>query len=186
MEGNLNRIKDNNTRNGTVITVWYLFCAVTAMIWILRWGIAGRTIISCLFLFFLTLIAECDIRTMRIPDRLVIVCGAAGLLSVPFFPEISLADRGLGMAGVSILLLCITLLAPGSFGGGDIKLMAASGLFLGWEGNLRAFSLAVFTAGAFCLWMLLWGKLERKARISFAPFICAGILMQITGSGCLW
>ena len=59
MEGNLNRIKDNNTRNGTVITVWYLFCAVTAMIWILRWGIAGRTIISCLFLFFLALIAEC-------------------------------------------------------------------------------------------------------------------------------
>ena len=112
-------------------------------------------------------------------------CMWSGRASVcPVFPGDQSGRQG--MAGVSVLLLCITLLAPGSFGGGDIKLMAVSGLFLGWEGNLRAFSLAVFTAGAFCLWMLLWGKLERKARISFAPFICAGILMQITGSGCLW
>lgn len=165
-----------------MITVWYIFCVMTAMLCALRWGICGRTLTACLFLFFLALGAGCDIRTMHIPDRIVLACGTAGILSVPFFREISLADRIWGVFGVSVLLLCIALLVPGSFGGGDIKLVAASGMFLGWEGNLLAFSLAVFMAGAFCVWMLLWGKLGRKSRIAFGPFLCAGIILQMTGS----
>lgn len=179
-----NMIMENKTERAVRI-IWYSFCVIIAAISIRRFGIGGRVFTAGLFLLSLALAGAEDIRTMHIPDWITAACGAAGLLSIPFFPEISLAGRCLGAFGVSGLLLCITLLAPGSFGGGDVKLTAASGIFLGLEGNLRAFALAVFMAGAFCVWMLFRGKLGRRDRIAFGPFLCAGMMLQAAGSGYL-
>ncbi len=156
--------------------------AASVIICLGKWGMSGRSFTACMFLLFLTVAAREDVRTKRIPNRMVIGAGTAGMLSVLFFPEVSIGSRGIGMLGVSLLLLIITLIVPGSFGGGDIKLMTASGIFLGWEYNLRAFVLAVFTAGVYCSWMLLRGKMNRKDHIAFGPFLCAGIMAEVIGS----
>ncbi len=138
-----------------------------------------KRLIEYMFLLLLATAVWKDIRTRRIPNVIVLGIAAAGIFSIPFFPVISLADRGIGIFCVSVPLLVLTWIVPGCFGGGDIKLMAASGIFLGWEANLEAFALAVFLAGGYCIWMLLRKKLSRRERIAFGPFLCAGIIAKM-------
>ena len=92
----------------------------------------------CIFLI-LFLIAWIDGKTKRIPDRLLAVLLAAEICAVPFFPEIEMAERGMGILCVSVPLLMLNLIRPGAFGGGDIKLSAVSGMFLGWRRMADAF-----------------------------------------------
>ena len=138
-----------------------------------------KRLIEYMFLLLLATAAWKDIRTRRISNAIVLGIAAAGIFSIPFFPAISLADRGIGIFCMSVPLLVLTWIVPGCFGGGDIKLMAASGIFLGWEANLEAFALAVFLAGGYCIWMLLRKKLSRRERIAFGPFLCAGIIAKM-------
>lgn len=136
---------------------------------------AGRIAVTGLFLGILAIVAWIDRKTMTIPDKLVLAVLGASLLSAAFFPEIGWKERILGMCSASLLLLAITLCVPGAFGGGDIKLMAACGVFLGWRYSLLALVAAVFFGAAYGGWMLATGKAERKTQIAFGPFLCMGM-----------
>lgn len=141
----------------------------------------GRAVVICLLFAVLSAVAQADKKTMTIPDQLVLATLGVGVLSIPLFPEIGLQDRMLGMCSASLLLLGITLCVPGAFGGGDIKLMAACGLFLGWRCSLLALGIAIFAGAAYGARMLATGKADRKARIAFGPFLCIG-----TAAAVLW
>lgn len=141
----------------------------------------GRAVIICLFLGVLAVVARTDKKTMTIPDKLVLAALGVSLCSIPFFPEIGLMERVFGIYSASILLLLITLCVPGAFGGGDIKLMAACGVFLGWRYSLLALVIAIFLGAAYGVWMLTIGKADRKSRIAFGPFLCIGM-----GIAVLW
>ena len=64
---------------------------------------------------------------------------------------------------------------PGGFGGGDIKLMAAAGLFLGWQRTLLAGFLALVGGGTYGIWLLAARKAGRRDHFAFGPFLCAGL-----------
>lgn len=106
----------------------------------------------------LTAAAWIDGKTRTIPDKLVLAVLGVSLLSIPLFPEIGLPDRLFGMCSASLLLLVLTLCVPGAFGGGDIKLMAACGVFLGWRYSLLALGIAVFLGAAYGSWLLFIKK----------------------------
>lgn len=133
-----------------------------------------------LFLVLLAIVAFVDMSAMKIPNRLVAAVALLGALSIPLFPEISLWERGFGMLCVSLPMFMITLIVPGGFGGGDIKLMAVFGLFLGYKKIALAFVVAIMAAGIYCIRMLAMGKMERKSRFAFGPFLCLGISIAIT------
>lgn len=139
----------------------------------------GRTGVICLFFAVLSAVALSDKKTMTIPDKLVLAALGVGLFSIPLFPEIGLPERLLGMCSASLLLLGITLCVPGAFGGGDIKLMAACGLFLGWRCSLLALGIAIVAGAAYGIRMLATGKADRKARIAFGPFLCIGMAVSV-------
>ena len=73
-----------------------------------------------------------DLRTMIIPDCLVLSCFFISLLSIPF-TNLFLLEHIIGFFIVSIPLYMMTILIPDCFGGGDIKLIAVCGLFIGWK-----------------------------------------------------
>ena len=92
--------------------------------------------------------------------------------------QISPRMRILGLLAVSFPMLLISMIRPGAFGGGDIKLMAACGMILGAEGILVAASIGLCLAGGFCLAGLITGRLDRKCRLAIGPFLSIGVLMS--------
>jgi len=133
--------------------------------------------------FCLLCIAWIDWDTMRIPDRLIIIIVLAGFSWVLLY-QIFWQDALLGvLAGALPLLLIdrivrLTAKKPG-FGFGDVKLMAAAGLFLGWYGVFIAYGIAFIAAGVFASYLLLTKKAERGSYLAFGPFLCLGILLSL-------
>ena len=103
----------------------------------------------------------------------------------------------LGIAGVSIIgftpvkLLGILIALPfllaavffGGMGGGDIKLMAAAGLFLGWQNTLLAMFFGIVFGGMYGIYLLAAKKAGKKDHFAFGPFLCAGIVIAMLFGG---
>lgn len=62
-----------------------------------------------------------------------------------------------------------------AFGGGDIKLMAGAGFFLGARLTVVAAFLGILLGGGFGALLLAAKKADRKTRFAFGPFLCIGI-----------
>ena len=139
-----------------------------------------------LFLALLSIISSVDIATMEIPNTFVIAALVLGIISIFTMPGTSLPSRILGMFVVSVPLLLITLLIPGAFGGGDIKLMAACGLFLGTKLTLLSFAFAVLTGGLYGIWLLVMKKKRGKEHFAFGPFLCLGMAAALFIGDRVW
>lgn len=113
-----------------------------------------------------------DIKSRVIPDRLVFsgLCYflviRIGYADQPYFHYL------LGViAGAGILYIC-ALIRPGSFGGGDIKLLAVVGAALGWQESLIFLCLLLGIAGIYAVSVFLAWK-DRKSLIPLSPFFLA-------------
>lgn len=126
----------------------------------------------------LVMITVVDAYTQTIPPVLNIILGALGFLSILTMPGISVAERVIGFFCISVPMFLIVLLVPGGFGGGDIKMMAASGILLGWKGNLAAFFIGLIIGGIYGAFLLISGKKGRKEHFAFGPCLSIGIFVS--------
>ncbi|GAA2958779.1 A24 family peptidase [Microbacterium schleiferi] len=133
-------------------------------------------------------LAIIDIRSHRLPNRLVALAGASGL--------VLLAGAAVTGGGIDALLrsllaalalfaayLALRMLSAGGVGGGDIKLAAVIGLYLGWLGwgSVLVGTLAGFVLGGlFAAAMLLIRRAKRRTAIPFGPWMIAGAWVAIT------
>ncbi|MCI8639953.1 MAG: prepilin peptidase [Coprococcus sp.] len=135
---------------------------------------AGALLTAGAFTVILIFTAVSDSRTKRIPDLYSAGILLLSLLSAAISDEASVSSRLIGLFCVSVPMLLLTTARPGAFGGGDIKLMAACGAFLGWESAVAAMGIAIFAGGAASAVMLLTRQKSRKERFAFGPFLCIG------------
>ena len=143
-----------------------------------------------LLLCLLVQISLCDVRTMRIPDRLnlaVLLLGI-GKRAVPVLagqadvPAVLLSFAGSVLSGLLAAALPMYLIAvafPGSLGGGDIKLAAAAGVYLGAAGVLRGTGAGVVIAGIYAAGCLVLHKKTARQTFPLGPFLALGYLSQI-------
>ena len=90
--------------------------------------------------------AAMDLLTMKIPNRISVLMVLA-FLPLALLARLSAWDIADHVAaGLLMLALGVLLFIPGWFGGGDAKLMAAVGLWIGTE-NLLPYMLWVALAG---------------------------------------
>ena len=123
-----------------------------------------------------------DAETQTIPDRLnlaLAVCGAVSVLLSPadWLPHV------IGALCVSVPMFLLCLVIDGAFGGGDIKLMAAAGLFLGWQNTLLAMFFGIVFGGIYGIYLLAAKKAGKKDHFAFGPFLCAGIVIAMLFGG---
>lgn len=156
-----------------------LFGGCIALLCVFKIGYNLAAITVFAFLGMLTVVALVDIDTMEIPNGFVLTILVIGLVSVVTVPGISLTQRLIGLVSVSLPLLLITLIIPGAFGGGDIKLMGACGLLLGWKMNLISLFLAVLTGGFYGMYLLGTRRKGRKEHFAFGPFLCVGMFISL-------
>ena len=132
-----------------------------------------------LFVTALAVVAIYDIKKKEIPDRYVLFIVLLAVLDALTSAEWSFTSRLLGAVCVSVPLLCIAVAVKGAFGGGDVKLMAAGGLFLGWRLILTSAALAFLAAGGYVAVLLCLKCVTKKTEIAFGPFLCMGMLISL-------
>jgi leader peptidase (prepilin peptidase)/N-methyltransferase len=66
-----------------------------------------------------------------------------------------------------------------AMGLGDVKLIAAIGTFVGWEGILFTIAAASFIGAAYGLATIALGKRERSSKIPFGPYLAVGAIIWL-------
>lgn len=111
--------------------------------------IASLTLLDAVLLVVLAASAWTDLRSRRIPNALTV----GGLVvALGIRATMGWAALGDGLIGTAVALLVIVpLFATGGFGGGDAKLLAAVGAFMGPGGFLIALLCTALAGGLLAL-----------------------------------
>ena len=133
-----------------------------------------------LFCVFLLAMAVIDFRTGLLPDRGNLYLAALGLVMAWLLGEVQ--DALLGAA----LLFALRTLSRGGIGLGDVKYASAFGIWLGWQGTLLALVLAFAIGACLALVLLGTGRLGRRDRLAFGPFLSAGAYLSYIGGTAFW
>ncbi len=155
---------------------------LTGLLFAVMYGYFG---LSPVLLKYLTLgsvliaVTFIDLEHYLIPDRLVIFALAAGLPLHFWAGDRTTLSALLGLLTAGGFLLFLAVVSRGGMGGGDIKLAAATGFYLGWPHGLLAVFLACVLAGLLGLMLVLARLKGRKDAIPFGPFIVAGTLAAL-------
>ena len=140
----------------------------------MRWqGLAALAL--CGVLLSISLI---DAETQTIPDRLNLAVGVLAVVHLLLRPA-GWGQSLIGAVCISVPMLILCLIIPGAFGGGDIKLMAAAGLYLGWPHTLLAAFFAILGGGGYGMYLLAARKADKKDHFAFGPFLCVGIVLAL-------
>ncbi len=142
---------------------------------LVRFGFSAQTLLFCLASSALLGLSLVDWRIQEIPEGFNIFLLLLGLVRV-FLDRQHWPLYVAGFFAVSLPLLLIFLLSKGkAIGGGDVKLMAAAGLLLGWKNILAAFVMACI-AGSMI--HILRMKLAGAPRVlALGPYLSGGIYL---------
>lgn len=127
-----------------------------------------------------------DIKRMEIKDGCHIGIAVLAVIAIFIVPETDIVSKLLGALCISVPMLALTLIIPGAFGGGDIKLMAAAGLFLGWKALVVSAVLAIFAAGGYALFLVVKKRADKGWRFPLGPFLSMGLAVSALWGEDLW
>lgn len=132
-------------------------------------------ILGGIVLLLLFQIGKTDWETKTIPNKWSVLLAVIGFIYGHLIFRMPIVEQFFGMLAVSGLLLFLVFLKPGTIGGGDIKLMAASGLMLGIKANFVSFYVGLLGATVYIIIQFLRGKIRWETKFPLGPFLCAGI-----------
>lgn len=141
--------------------------------------ISSRGAVIFVYLGILLAVSLIDWDTQMIYDRFHILILLLGIAALWLFPEHGIRDRIIGASVISIPMLLLSLAIPGAFGGGDMKLMAASGFFLGTAGIVCAMFFGLLTGGGYGAVMLAKKRLKGNDHFAFGPFLAFGLALSV-------
>ncbi|HLC20526.1 MAG TPA: A24 family peptidase, partial [Candidatus Methylomirabilis sp.] len=149
---------------------------VTILLFLLAWTRFGLTLEwfrAVVLLSALVVVTGIDLDHRIIPDRITLSGIPVGLFLAWLLPPGIVSSVVGTVIGGGIFYL-VALLSRGGMGGGDIKLAAMLGAFLGWSTALLALFLGVLAGGVVGVVLLLLGVRGRKDPIPFGPFLALG------------
>lgn len=141
------------------------------------YGFSYEALLGCLIVSLLLCVFLVDAGTMTIPNGLVLAFFAPCALDLLLTGLDGIWWRVLGFFVVSVPMLLLSKFIPGSFGGGDIKLIAVCGFLLGTGPVLFAAFLAIVSCGFAAIGLLVSKRVKKGTHIAFGPYLAAGILL---------
>lgn len=143
----------------------------------LVYGLSLEAILYCLSVSALLALSVIDWRTQEIPLGFNIFILIIGLIHV--VTDLSnWSQYVIGLFAVSGFLLLLWLITKGKgIGDGDIKLMAATGLLLGWQLNIVAFLLGCIIGSVVHLTRMAIKKVGRQ--LAFGPYLSMGVYIAM-------
>ncbi len=148
----------------------------------LCFGAGLELVIALMFTSFLVIIAFIDYDHQLILDKVLVWFAGAGVVAKLYTGYPLIGDMLLAAVTGGGVLLFLALITRGGMGDGDIKLVAALGLWLGLEPTMLTLFLAFVLGGLSSVLLLLFKLKTRKDFIPFAPFIAiAGFISALYG-----
>jgi len=148
-----------------------------------EWQAVASFVIWLIYMVLLIALFVYDLKWMFLPDKLI-------------FPLIglSLVDAGLrvslmpttnyifyvvsGILAIAGFYSALFFLSKGKWGGfGDVKLGIFIGAVLGWQKSLMVLIISNVVGFLYVVPGLLLGKLNRKSRVPFGPFLIIGFII---------
>jgi len=145
----------------------------------LKFGLSGVAVAAFVFISALICVIFIDFEHMIIPDSLNIAIALAGFAATVLSSQPKLTHIW-GIFIISVPLLLIAVISRGgAMGGGDIKLMAAAGFYLGWQPVLVGTFFALLSGGAFGIYKIISEKEKSQRIMPFGPFLAGGAIIAL-------
>ncbi|MCP9471840.1 MAG: prepilin peptidase [Nitrospira sp.] len=153
-----------------------------ALLW--YFGLGWSTAVYALLYSSLLVVAGTDLSHKIIPNAITLPGTAVGLLSSATVLSTGLVNGLIGMLVGGGLLWLLAWLSPYLFGkegmgGGDIKLMAMIGAFLGWKPALVTIMTGSLLGSLVGLTLIGTRVISRQDYIPFGPFLVCGALIAL-------
>jgi len=158
---------------------------------------ALELVTTCIFVGFLIAISFIDLEFTIIPNKIVYLGLPVGLLlaiSAAILQRNAnlILSRVLGAvigAGITILIAIVgsAVFRKEAMGGGDVKLMAMIGIYLGWWPHIPITLIAASLFGSIVgVALILVRKKKMGSIIPFGPFLAIGALLSLLYGEKIW
>lgn len=159
-------VVQKNQQDGAVLLMWEVLLAFSAYA---AWEdysekiVRNRLVLAMLGIWVLVLVPQMFVRT----EVAVFLLFSGGI--------------GLLLSGTLFLLLYVV--SRKGLGGGDVKFMAVSGLYLGAEATLPAMLIGSLLTGATGLILILLKRIGKRDTMPLVPFLYAGMIVAMLTRG---
>jgi leader peptidase (prepilin peptidase)/N-methyltransferase len=159
--------------------------ALTGLLFVWVWLAFGWQVATPLYWVFvaaLVVITFIDLDHQIIPDVISlpgIVVGFLAALAIPWLPWLD-SLLGILLGGGSLFLVAAVyqrLTGQEGMGGGDVKLLAMIGAFLGWKAVLPVIFLGSLAGSLVGVPLMLIKRSDGKLAIPFGPFLALGAVI---------
>ena len=141
------------------------------------YGFTVETVIFSLLGTTLFALSMIDFKTYEIPVGFQYVIAVLGIIRIAF-DYTNWLSYCIGFFAVSVFLLILYYATKGAaIGGGDVKLMAVSGLLLGWQLNILAFFIGCILGSVIHVIRM---KVTKEGHVlAMGPYLSAGIMISL-------
>lgn len=139
-----------------------------------RFGPTPDAVVAAALLAVLVALTAIDLERQILPDVITLPGILAGTLANLATGRVPWLESLLGIGVGGGIFAVIILASGGGMGGGDMKLGAMLGAFLGWKVVLLSIFLGVAGGAAVALALMASGARSRKDPIPFGPFLALG------------
>lgn len=149
-----------------------------------RYGLSLSYLFYFAFFSALVVITVIDLYHQIIPNVISLPGIVVGLLGSLVIPEIAFWDSVIGflLGGGSLFVVAASyqwLFKREGMGGGDIKLLAMIGAFLGWKAVILTILLSSLLGSVIGIGVMLVKGKDLKYAIPFGPFLAAGAVIAL-------
>lgn len=157
---------------------------LTYLIIYLIYGLSIQSIIYIILSSALVIIAFIDLNEQIVPDVISLPGIIVGFIVSFLVPYISFVNSALGVLVGGGIILVIGLAGSVIFkkeamGGGDVKLAAMIGAFLGWRYIIISLFLGFFLGAVAGIFLILSKIKSREDTVPFGPFIVLGCFITL-------
>jgi len=157
---------------------------VLAMAAAFRFGLTLDFLIYFVFISALVTITFIDLDLQIIPDVISLPGIPIGLAASLVLTTVTFKDSLIGVlvGGGSLFLVAWGyhfITGKEGMGGGDIKLLAMIGAFIGWQGVFFTIFIASAVGSAAGAILMLFAKKDLKFAVAFGPFLALGALAYL-------
>ena len=160
---------------------------LTGLIYLIIYLIYGLSIQSLVYIILssaLIIIAFIDLQEQIIPDIISLPGIVVGLILSFIVPYISFINSALGaLVGGGIILIIAwvgsIIFKKEAMGGGDVKLTAMIGAFLGWRYTIISLFLGFFLGALTGIILIMTKIKKREDAIPFGPYIALGSIITL-------